>query len=316
VVPPQKKIMSMRVLILSGFLIALAACDTKPEPMIDRQNVQASNYSVTVAAAVLRQGKYDYATTLADQAIASNQLKPRNQKFAQGIRAAAALHTARYDKAAEALSSIAAQDQPRNAVAADATIAAHPNRPDGYFARAALSLAAGQYAQAISDCDIAIGLEVATVRVSVVDHAAWKSFDDGRFQEAIDNLGDNSIRATGQPYTLLLLHLARARLGRDDTQELARAVEAAGDSDWPAPVLAFYLGQIDQDQLFAAADNGPDYEARNGQRCEANFYAGEAASLHGRPDDARDLLDRAIDHCPSGYAEARAAVGERARMPR
>lgn len=106
------------------------------------------------------------------------------------------------------------------------------------------------------------------------------------------------------------------RSGRDDTQELARAVDATGETDWPAPVLAFYLGRIDQDQLFAAADIGPDFETRSGQRCEASFYAGEAASLHGKPDDARHLLDRAIDHCPSRCSEAKAAIGERARIPK
>jgi hypothetical protein len=31
---------------------------------------------------------------------------------------------------------------------------------------------------------------------------------------------------------------------------------------------------------------------------------------------ARDLLDRAIDHRPSTYFEAKAAIGERARMPK
>jgi len=155
--------MSMRVLILFGSLATLAACGTRQDSVVERQNTNAANYSVTVAATVLRQGKYDDATTLADQAIASNHLKPRNQKFAQGVRATAALHTAHYDQAAQALGFIAAQEQPRDAAAADAAIAAHPNRPDGYFARAALSLAAGRYPEAVNDCDIAIGLEIAAV---------------------------------------------------------------------------------------------------------------------------------------------------------
>jgi len=313
---PQEKIMSVRVLILSGFLATLAACNTKPESIVEYQNKAAANYSVTVAATVLRQGKYDEATSLADQAIASKLLKPRNRKFAEGIRAAAALHTAHYDQAAQALAFNATHGQTGDAAAADAAVAAHPNRADGYFARAALALAAGRYPEAISDCDIAIGLEMAAVRVSMGDLGAWESFDAGRYQETINDLGDNSPKAAAQPYKLLLLHLARARLGRDDTQELARAVDATGDTEWPAPVLAFYLGRIDQKQLFAAADNGPDFDTRDGQRCEANFYAGEAASLSGKLDDARDLLDRAIDHCPSRYAEAKAATGERARMPK
>lgn len=307
--------MSLRILILSGFLGVLAACGTK-DAMVERLDTNSVNYSVTVAATVLRQGKYDDAVNLADQAIASQRLRPRNQKFAQGIRAAAALHTGRYDQAAQALGQMALQERPSDAAAADAAIAAHPNRPDGYFARAALSVASGRYPEAVSDCDIAIGLEVAAVRTGMRDRGAWESFDAGRYQDTVTDLGDSSLKAAAQPYELLLLHLARAKLGRDDTGELARAVDSTGQTEWPAPVLAFYLGRIDRDRLFAAADNGPDFDTRKGQRCEAYFYAGEAASLHGRPDEARDLLEQAIDDCPRSFAEAKAAEGERARMGR
>lgn len=306
--------MSMRNLILTGFMATLAACGS--DTMTKSLNKAEANYSLTVAATVLQQGNFDRAAALADTAIASHKLEPGNRKFADGIRATAALHTARYDQAAQALGVFTGQDQPGGAAAADAAIAAHPNRPDSYFARAALSLAAGRYAQATSDCDIAIGLEMAAVRVPVRDRGAWESFAEGHYQETIGDLGGSSIKVAAQPYSLLLLHLARARLGQDDTQELSRAVDAAGGTDWPAPVLAFYLGRIDQKQMLAAAESAPDSKTRTGQRCEANFYAGEAASLHGHPDAARDLFDDAMDVCPLGYFEARAANGERARLPK
>ena len=308
--------MSMRTLILSSFVAVLAACGTGPDPTTKGLDKSAANYSVTVAATVLQQGNFDRAMTLADTAIASNQLDPRNRNFAEGIRATAALHTARYDQAAQALAVFSAHEPAPDASAADAAVAAHPNRPDGYFARAALSLSAGRYAQATGDCDIAIGLEVAAVHVAIRDRGAWESFAEGHYREVTGDLGDNSAKVAAQPYELLLLHLARAKLGRDDTQELGRVVDSVGATDWPAPVLAFYLGRIDQKQLFDAADDGPDSKARAGRRCEANFYAGEAAGLRGRPDEARDLLDTAIDRCPSSYFEAKAAFGERSRLPK
>lgn len=314
--------MPMRPLILLSVLLALAACNTKtdsggPSDKADQNGpVRASGYSVTIAATVLRQGNYEYAAVLADSLVAASGLSVHNQKFAQGIRAAAALHTAHYDRAGQALDFIARGEQARDASSVDAAIAAHPNRPEGYFARAALSLAGRQYASATADCDIAIGLEMAAIWVAAWDESAWESFDAGRFQQAIDDLGDSSIKVAAHPYALLLLHLARAKLGRDDTQELARAVDAIGETDWPAPVLALYLGRIDQKQLFAAANTAPDRKKRKGQLCEANFYAGEAAALQNRLGDAHDLLDAAVDQCPPTFFEARAAGAERTRLNR
>jgi len=305
--------MSMPTFVLFIILAALTACNTKTNSE-GASGQPVSGYSVAIAAAVLRQGNYDHAAELADAIVSANGLNARNQKFAEGIRAAAALHTAHYDRAAQALGVIAREEPTRDGAFIDAEISVHPNRPEGYFARAALSLAAGQYAAATADCDIAIELEVTGMRIGIRDRSAWESFDAGRFQEVIDNLGNNSGKAAAQPYTLLLLHLARAKLGRDDTQDLAHAVDSTGQTEWPAPVLAFYLGRIDQKQLFAAAGAGPNRKERKGQLCEANFYAGEAAGLHGQTSEARDLFDAAVDDCPPTFFEARAAGSERARL--
>lgn len=264
----------------------------------------------------MRQGNYAQAAGLAEAALASDNLNTRNQAFAHGVRAAALLHTGRYDQAASDLDFIVKLEPtpPRDFAAGDVAIAAHPDRADAYFIRARLYLAANQYAQAIGDCDIAIGLKVAALRIPARDRAAWDSFDAARFQQTIDDIGDNAFKVEAQPYSVLLLHLARAKLGRNDEQELGRAVDAVGLTEWPAPILAFYLKRIDRDQLFAAAAEGPDHKVRVGQRCEANFYAGEDANLHGDQAGARDLFETAVIDCPEHFFEAIAAHAELVRL--
>jgi len=311
----DRKMTATRILILAGLINTLASCGKEPELASSADS--NPSYSVTIAAAVLHRGDYDYATTLVERALASNDLKPRTRQLAQGIRAAAALHTAHYDLAAQALDAIASAQPaaPHDLIVVDQNIEAHPNRPEGYFARARLLLGAGRYTQATGDCDSAVGLEIAAVAIGARKEGAWKNFDEGHFQQTIEALGDNSVKVAGRPYALLALHLARAKLGRDDTEELARAVDATGETEWPAPVLAFYLNRIDQSRLFAEANNAPNKEALRGQICEANFYAGEGSSLHGDPGkDAADLLKKAQDNCPTRFVEASAARSELARL--
>jgi len=307
----------MRRLIASCFIATFAACGTEPGSHSDDQ--RATNYSATIAATVLRQGNFAQAASLADAAIASDKLDLHAQKFAYEVRAAASLHSGRYDQAAQDLNAIGQLERavpPTDLAASDAALVAHPDSPEAYFARARLYLVAGQYAQATSDCDIGLGLKLAQVRTGARDRAAWKSFDEERFQQVIDDLGDNSVKLDGQPHSILLLHLARAKLGRDDRQEMARAVDAAGLTEWPAPVLDFYLKRINRAQLFAAASDGPDYSTREDHRCEANFYAGEAANLDGNKEDARELLKTAMNDCPTGFFEATAAGAEHGRLGR
>ncbi len=308
--------MPIRILVACSFVATLAACGTPRDPIIHSEDNRGSGYPITVAASVLRQGNFVQALGLADAAIASNSLDLHDQKFAHGVRAAALLHAGRYDQAAQDLAFIAPLESgaTRDIAAGNAAIAAHPDRAEAYFALARLYLIAAQYPEAIANCDIAVGFEVAAIRIPARDRAAWSRFNTGRFQEVIDDIGDNYFKIEAQPYTILLLHLAKAKLGRNDDQELRRAVDAVGSSEWPAPVLAFYLGRVTRDQLFDAAGEGPDHKTREGQRCEANFYAGEQAALYRKTADARDLLETAQRNCPEHFFEAAAATAELGRL--
>ena len=78
---------------------------------------------------------------------------------------------------------------------------------------------------------------------------------------------------------------------------------------WPAPVIRLFLGQSTPDAVMAATDH-PDPVTRRGRVCEANYYAGEVALLHGRRDDAVKFLTAASADCPSRWTEWELADAE------
>jgi lipoprotein NlpI len=78
---------------------------------------------------------------------------------------------------------------------------------------------------------------------------------------------------------------------------------------WPAPIVKFYLGKMTFEELRGAADD-PNVVKRQGQLCEANFYAGELALANHKRTEAVELLRFAAENCPKNFLEWPAAVTE------
>jgi len=90
---------------------------------------------------------------------------------------------------------------------------------------------------------------------------------------------------------------------------LADAVAQIDLTQWPAPVIRLYLGQMTPEAVLAAADN-PDADPKNGRICEANFYTGERDLQQGKKDDAIRLFRLAAASCPKGFVEYEGANAE------
>jgi len=90
---------------------------------------------------------------------------------------------------------------------------------------------------------------------------------------------------------------------------LQQATEKIDMTEWPAPVIRVFLGQLTPEALLAAADNH-DPKTKKGQVCEANFYSGELALQQGRKDEAARLFKLAANDCPKGLIEWAAANAE------
>lgn len=78
-------------------------------------------------------------------------------------------------------------------------------------------------------------------------------------------------------------------------------------TQWPAPVVRMLLGEQTPEAVLAAAEN-PHETIRNGQVCEANFYAAEFQRLQRRDDEALRLYRLALGGCPRHFIEYLATI--------
>ena len=116
-------------------------------------------------------------------------------------------------------------------------------------------------------------------------------------------------------YSALWLHVARARAGQDDADELAANAKALDRGKWPWPVVALFLGSASPDETQEAAAAAAPSEQLD-QSCEAYFFIGVYQTEKGAPADARASLQSAADRCPNGHIQRSAAMFELKRLER
>lgn len=96
------------------------------------------------------------------------------------------------------------------------------------------------------------------------------------------------------PYQAAWLHIARARAGQDDAAELARNAAKMDLKRWPGTLMAFYLGQVKQDQLSPPSSHGA---MGRGRECNMAFFTGEHALITKDSAQAALLFQRARAAC-------------------
>ena len=119
---------------------------------------------------------------------------------------------------------------------------------------------------------------------------------------------------TDDPYTVLLLFLARLHAGQDATGGLRTDAAPLDTSTWPYPIVAALLDQRNAQDVLADAgkDANPD---RSDNLCDANFYFGDEAFAKGDAANARPLLQSAAANCSADANEATLVKYELARLP-
>jgi lipoprotein NlpI len=109
------------------------------------------------------------------------------------------------------------------------------------------------------------------------------------------------------PYYALWIDIIDKR--RNEASILAQSIAHFNMTKWPAPVIRLFLGQTTPAAVLAAAAD-PDPNTRRGQVCEANFYSGEMALLHGAKEEAKRLFRLAAAGCARDFVEGSAASAE------
>ena len=114
---------------------------------------------------------------------------------------------------------------------------------------------------------------------------------------------------------ILFRYLVEAKIGNAlaAARDLELQATKAKDRSWPAPIIDFHIGKIDERTMFAAA-NDDDPRKKIEKTCSASFHAGEARLLRANITSAIPLLRAAEKDCPPDFYEAHAASTELRRM--
>lgn len=175
-----------------------------------------------------------------------------------------------------------------------------------YTERCAALFSQGDMEGAIPDCDRAIELGTQSPVAYQLRGVAWYIRGD-----AVRAVVDLTLaeQMTGDAHVSLALYLARTRAHQNGRRELAASTARFDRMDWPAPVVALYLGKSTPESLLAAATRG-DPQARRGQICEANYYLAQWALLRTERSHSLALLKEAVTQCPLDFVERGSAIAQ------
>ena len=96
------------------------------------------------------------------------------------------------------------------------------------------------------------------------------------------------------PYQAAWLHIARARAGQNDAEELARNAGKIDLKQWPGTLIAFFLGQVTADQISPPSSHGA---MGRGRECGLSFFSAEHALIKNDGAEAARQFTRARAAC-------------------
>jgi lipoprotein NlpI len=248
------------------------------------------------------------------------------------MRGVEAMHASQYDPAIAAFTS-----------ALNAGDLADAYVPSARVYRARAYLAKGQCATALGDLDEAIKLKAGNLEALLLRVGALRCLDrkdealadlnmivalspmaghyrtrglfrwtSGQFADAAGDFAESSRLDRKSAYSALWYAISAARTGSLDQDKFAKLVSDLDVDGWPMPLLDFFRGRADTDEVYRkAADDAAAAE----QKCEADFYIAEWRLTHGDAPAAKSLLQQAVNECPHDFIEYGAALTDLRRVP-
>lgn len=181
------------------------------------------------------------------------------------------------------------------------------NTPITLVQRANSKSAKGDYDGAAADFSTAIDLagkekDSAIDAVDIYSERGYMQFAAARYAAAAADFAKAlEFGASGRtgdvlwmPYQAAWLHIARARAGENDGDELARNAGKINAQQWPGTLIAYFRGQAKLDELTPPSSHGAMGHARE---CGVSFFAAEQALGKNDAAAATALLTRARAAC-------------------
>jgi tetratricopeptide (TPR) repeat protein len=196
--------------------------------------------------------------------------------------------------------------------------------PSTLLQRAASQRAKGAYEEAIADCTAALASDIRDPNLDAWDiynERGYAEFLAARYDDAAADfdkaLALGAISRADDvlwlPYQMAWLHIAHARAGRNDAEELRNLAGKVNLKQWPGTLIAFFLGQIRLEDVSAPSSHGT---MGRGRECNLSLFAGEDALAKSKDEQARKSLLRAREVCNIHTLQYLAAGVELDRMKR
>jgi len=161
------------------------------------------------------------------------------------------------------------------------------NSPLVLVQRANSQIAKGDYDAAIADFNAALEIagkekDAGIDALDLYSERGYAQFTAGHYSAAAADIAKalemgaptRGSDVLWMPYQVAWLHIARARAGENDTEELARNAGKINIQQWPGTLVAYFLGQAKLDDLLQGASHGSMGHSRE---CGLAFFAGEQA---------------------------------------
>jgi lipoprotein NlpI len=129
----------------------------------------------------------------------------------------------------------------------------------------------------------------------------------GKPDKALADINQASELNPKDAYYALWVDIANKRSNLPS--RLAQAMTQIDMTQWPAPVIRLFLGQMTSGAVLAAADD-PDADVKRRRVCDANFFIGELALQQGTKEEAARLFRTAATGCPKDRTSGDGANAE------
>ena len=174
----------------------------------------------------------------------------------------------------------------------DEAIRLDPKYDPAFNNRGAAYLAKGGHDRAIADLNEAIRLDPRDSGQYL--NRGLANLYSGSLPKALADLNQSIELNPKSAYAALWRDVVERRSNLPS--RLAQASMQIDMTEWPAPIIRLYLGQMTPEAVLAAADD-PDVNTRKRQVCDANFFIGELALQRGAKDEAVRLFRLAAAGC-------------------
>jgi tetratricopeptide (TPR) repeat protein len=194
----------------------------------------------------------------------------------------------------------------------DRVIKLQPNDGLAFIRRAAVYQEKRQYEQALADYERATQIDP---KLASERFEGFLFFYLGRMTQSAEMFEKYMKSNPNDAWVILFRYLVEAKIGNALAAARDLEVDASmiKDRRWPAPIIDFHLGKIDEKTMFTSA-NDSDPKMKNEKTCAANFNAGESRLFRAQVSAAIPLLRAAEKDCPPNFYESHAASTELKRL--